>query len=126
LAVAGISILASAPHGVLTNGVIRRQSPQESTMFRAIIAAAAVSISFAATANAQSFTVDQGEEEYINEAASPARPVQGDNRLLIVNGNTGHVVYDDGRDDLFCVTRRYVAYYTYHGRPVYRRTMRCR
>jgi hypothetical protein len=51
---------------------------------------------------------------------------QGQDRLLIVNGNTGHVVYDDGRNDLFCVTRRYVAYYDHFGRPVTRRTMRCR
>jgi hypothetical protein len=79
-------------------------------MIRTILAAAAVatfSISFAGAAKAQ----DQG---------------QGQERLLIVNGNTGRVVYDDGRDDLFCVTRRHVAYYDYHGRPVTRRTMRCR
>lgn len=77
-------------------------------MIRTIFAAAAVAAvaaSFSTSASAQS---------------------QGNERLLIVNGNTGRVVYDDGRDDLFCVTRRYVAYYTYHGRPVYRRTMRCR
>lgn len=98
-------------------------------MFRTIIAAAAVaavSISFAAAAKAQTFAVDQGDDEYTNEAVSPAGPIQGQDRLLIVNGNTGHVVYDDGRNDMFCVTRRYVSYYNYHGRPVYRRTMRCR
>jgi hypothetical protein len=81
---------------------------QESTMIRTIFAAAAVATlaaSFATSANAQG---------------------QGQDRLLIVNGNTGHVVYDDGRNDLFCVTRRYVAYYDYFGRPVTRRTMRCR
>jgi hypothetical protein len=75
-------------------------------MIRTILAAAAVatlSVSFAGVAHAQS-----------------------NDRLLIVNGNTGRVVYDDGRDDLFCVTRRHVAYYDYHGRPVTRRTMRCR
>jgi len=49
-----------------------------------------------------------------------------DQRLLIVNGNNGHVVYDDGRDDLFCVTRRVIVGYTHTGRPIYRRTMRCR
>jgi hypothetical protein len=47
-------------------------------------------------------------------------------RLLIVNGNTGHVIYDDGRDDLFCVTRRFIAYYDHYGRPVFRRALRCR
>ena len=101
-------------------------------MFRTIIAAAAVatlSISFAASAKAQSLTVDQNDDEYMSETVIPApAPVQSgsQDRLLIVNGNSGHVVYDDGRDDLFCVTRRYVAYYNYYGRPVYRRTIRCR
>jgi hypothetical protein len=47
-------------------------------------------------------------------------------RLLIVNGNNGHVIYDDGRNDLFCVTRRFVVGHTASGRPVNRRTMRCR
>ncbi len=49
-----------------------------------------------------------------------------DDRLLIVNGNTGHVVYDDGRNDLFCVTRRTVVGYDDWGHPVRQRTMRCR
>jgi hypothetical protein len=49
------------------------------------------------------------------------------NRLLIVNGNTGKVIYDDGRNDLFCVIRRVAIGYNEHtGRPIYRRTMRCR
>lgn len=52
-------------------------------------------------------------------------PVASD-RLLIVNGNTGRVVYDDGRDDLFCVTRRVRVGYTFDGRPIYRRTLVCR
>jgi hypothetical protein len=99
-------------------------------MIRTFIAATAVailSISFASAAKAQSLSVDQADDEYTNETVIPA-PAQGQaqDRLLIVNGNNGHVVYDDGRDDLFCVTRRYVAYYNYHGRPVYRRTIRCR
>lgn len=51
---------------------------------------------------------------------------QANDRLVIVNGNNHHVIYDDGRDDLFCVTRLYVAGYTYYGRPIYRRTMHCR
>lgn len=74
-------------------------------MIRTILAAAlaTLSVSFAATAQAQS-----------------------NDRLLIVNGNTHRVVYDDGRNDLFCVTRRHVAYYDYFGRPVHRRTIRCR
>jgi len=57
--------------------------------------------------------------------ASNAQTTTSD-RLMIVNGNNGQVIYDDGRDDLFCVTRRVIVGYTYDGRPVYRRTMRCR
>lgn len=47
-------------------------------------------------------------------------------RLLIVNGNSGHVIYDDGRDDLFCVTRRRLVGYDDYGRRIYHRRMRCR
>jgi len=47
------------------------------------------------------------------------------NRLVIVDGATDQVIYDDGRDDLFCVTR------VHHWRDEdgyrhRRRTMRCR
>jgi hypothetical protein len=49
-----------------------------------------------------------------------------DDRLLIVNGNTGHVIYDDGNDDLFCVTRKVVVGYNEFGYPIRKRTMRCR
>jgi hypothetical protein len=60
-------------------------------------------------------------------AASHAEDEAADlDRLLIVNGNNGHVIYDDGRNDLFCVTRRFVVGYTAAGRPVVRRTIRCR
>jgi hypothetical protein len=75
-------------------------------MLRTLLAATALIATFAAScANAQS---------------------QSDERLLIVDGNRGRVIYDDGRNDLFCVTRRYVAYYTWSGQPVFNRTMRCR
>ena len=50
----------------------------------------------------------------------------GDQRLMIVNGNTGRVIYNDGRDDLYCVTRLVTAGHDQSGRPIYRRTMRCR
>jgi hypothetical protein len=55
-----------------------------------------------------------------------AQAQEHDNRLLIVNGNSGHVVYDDGRNDLFCVTRRHFVGYNDYGHRVFRRTMRCR
>ena len=51
---------------------------------------------------------------------------ESQDRLMIVNGNSGRVVYDDGRDDLYCVTRRYTAAYDYYGRPIRRRSMNCR
>ncbi len=49
-----------------------------------------------------------------------------DNKLMIVNGHSGHVIYDDGRNDLFCVTRRHVVGYDDYGYRIYRRNMRCR
>ncbi len=56
-----------------------------------------------------------------------ARAEEADNnRLLIVNGNSGRVIYDDGRDDLFCVTRRHIVGYDDYGRRIYHRSMRCR
>jgi hypothetical protein len=47
-------------------------------------------------------------------------------QLLIVDRNSGHVVYDDGRNDLFCVTQRFKVGYAESGRALYRRTMSCR
>lgn len=60
--------------------------------------------------------------------AAPGSPRAEDanERLLIVNGSSGHVIYDDGRDDLFCVVRRRLAGYNDWGHPIYRRRMRCR
>lgn len=69
-------------------------------------------------------------EGYLEEPSS-AQTLTGTaatdaDRLLIVNGNNGHVIYDDGRDDLFCVTRKVVIGYDDWGRPIRKRTMRCR
>jgi len=55
-----------------------------------------------------------------------AQAEEGKDRLMIVNGNSGRVIYDDGRDDLFCVTRRYIIGYDDWGRPIRRRAMNCR
>lgn len=51
----------------------------------------------------------------------------GSDRLVIVNEKTGRVVYDDGRDDYFCTSKRVpVGYkrvfagYDYWGNPLYR------
>lgn len=52
--------------------------------------------------------------------------LDSNNRLMIIDRNTGRVIYDDGRNDLFCASRVYIAGYTTSGRPIYRRNMRCR
>lgn len=49
-----------------------------------------------------------------------------DDRLLIVNGSSGRVIYDDGKNDLFCVTRKVVIGYNEFGEPIRKRVMRCR
>jgi hypothetical protein len=63
-----------------------------------------------------------------NSTSKPATQAanESNNRLMIINGNSGRVVYDDGRDDLFCVTRRYFVGWDYYGRRLYRRAMGCR
>lgn len=57
---------------------------------------------------------------------SGARAEEAHDKLLIVNGSSGHVIYDDGRNDLYCVTRRRVVGYDDDGYRIYRRNMRCR
>ena len=47
-------------------------------------------------------------------------------QLVIVDRNAGRVIYDDGRNDLFCVTQRHWVGYNRYGTPVYRRSMNCR
>ena len=82
-------------------------------MVRSALLATALLASFcASSAQAQSFS---GET-----------PAQADNKLLIVDRDRGRVIYDDGRNDLFCATRQVFVGYNYYGRPLYRRTMRCR
>ncbi len=56
-------------------------------------------------------------------AEAQAAPKNG---LVVVNGDTGRVVYDDGYDDAFCVTRRRFAGYDWYGNPIFRRVTRCR
>lgn len=95
-------------------------------MFRTLIAAAtfaAVSFAVVPAVHAEDqfnqFAVDQADQ------VGADQPL-GQDRLMIVNGNSGRVIYDDGRNDLFCVTRVVFAGYIQWGRPLYRRTMRCR
>ena len=58
--------------------------------------------------------------------AAEAKPTKPSSSLVIADGHTGRVLYDDGRDDLFCVTRRRFAGYDWWGRPIFKRTIRCR
>ena len=57
--------------------------------------------------------------------ADPADSNAPDNRLVIVDGNSGQVIYDDGYDDLFCVTRLHRWHDEWGHRHRYR-SMRCR
>ena len=90
-------------------------------MFRTLLAAGAAAALLIGFANAsQAQTLLAQDDENITQA----QDAQGDDRLLIVKDH--HVIYDDGRNDLFCVSRVVVAGYSYYGRPIYRRTMSCR
>jgi hypothetical protein len=94
-------------------------------MFRTLIAAtslAAVSVAAVPAAYAGDVAVPGGPFATAPAAAS----LNAQDKLMIVSRNTGRVIYDDGRNDLFCVTQRFVAGYTDSGRPIVRRTMRCR
>jgi hypothetical protein len=56
---------------------------------------------------------------------NPDVPDPQTNRLVIVDGATDQVIYDDGRDDLFCVTRVH-RWRDEDGYRHRRRTMHCR
>jgi hypothetical protein len=47
------------------------------------------------------------------------------NSLVVVDGDRGRVVYDDGMDDGACVYRRKFVGYDYYGDPIFRKVMRC-
>jgi hypothetical protein len=88
-------------------------------------AGCALLLANASLSQAQTFDMPQaqfGSEIEQNDFAQAT----DDQRLMIVNGNSGRVIYNDGRDDLYCQTRLRIAGYNHHGRPIYRRTMRCR
>lgn len=88
---------------------------------RPLAALAITLLAFTATAQAESFLQEQASEQDLTNVADSA-----DDRLLIVNGSSGHVIYDDGKDDLFCVTRKVVVGYNEWGYPIRKRTMHCR
>lgn len=89
---------------------------------RTLAAIAIATLTLAATAaKAEGFLPEQFSAQTLTDVAATDA-----DRLLIVNGNNGHVIYDDGRDDLFCVTRKVVIGYDDWGHPIRKRTMRCR
>jgi hypothetical protein len=97
-------------------------------MFRTVITTATlalVSLAAASSSQAQVFPVAQ-DQIAASEEFTAQDQAAAEERLMIVNRNTGRVIYDDGRNDLFCATRLYVVGYTDWGRPIYRRNMRCR
>jgi D-alanyl-D-alanine carboxypeptidase len=95
-------------------------------VFHTVIAAALLAATVTALAPAAHAQVASAGTDPFAATDSATGPDQASERLMIVNRNTGRVIYDDGRNDLFCVTRVYIAGYNDWGRPIYRRNMRCR
>jgi hypothetical protein len=93
---------------------------RETAMIRPAVAVAALALLAATDAGLAS------QNAKVAHNAAAAAPNERYNRLMIINGDSGHVIYDDGRDDMFCVTRRYFVGWDYYGRRLYRRTMGCR
>jgi hypothetical protein len=93
----------------------------EDPMFQTLLAAGAAAALLIGFANASQAQVMLTPD---NELVMQLPHAQDNDRLVIVKDR--HVIYDDGHDDLFCVSRLVVAGYTYYGRPIYRRTMTCR
>ncbi len=94
------------------------QQPDRDHMFRTLLAASAATallIGFANASRAETMLLTQVQD---------AQDEQDNDRMLIVKDQL--VVYDDGRNDLFCRSPVVVADYTYSGPPIYHRTMRCR
>jgi len=86
---------------------------------------AAIALTFVAIAGPCLAGQDDGAGVRPEGGVSAPQP-DGNNRLMIVNRNSGRVIYDDGRNDLFCVTWRRVVGRDEDGDRIYRRTMRCR
>ena len=56
-------------------------------------------------------------------ASAEAKPKNG---FVIADGDSGQILYDDGNDDAFCITRRRIVGYDWFGNPIVRRVTRCR
>jgi hypothetical protein len=93
--------------------------------FRTMIAAALLTVTAAAVSSAHAQVASAGTDQPAAVGTATSLD-QASERLMIVNRNTGRVIYDDGRNDLFCATSVYIAGYDDWGRPIRRRSMRCR
>jgi hypothetical protein len=91
-------------------------------MIRTSVAAAALAL--LATVNPG--FAGQSDNAAPNAAAQAPKLGASNDRLMIVNGYTGRVVFDDRHDDQFCVIRRYLVGYDDDGRRIIRRSLHCR
>ncbi len=93
--------------------------------FLIALAVAAVSVCTFSSVRADEYNLQMRDNTQIEatDAASMNTPVK--ERLMVINGNTGRVVYDDGHDDVVCIKRKKVVNYDWYGRPIYGRTVKC-
>jgi hypothetical protein len=96
------------------------------TIVTAIVATALVVTATATKADVYLLGTSIEQNATDHSATAKYASDTADDRLLIVNGNSGRVIYDDGKNDLFCVTRNVVVGYNEYGYPIRKRTMRCR
>lgn len=94
--------------------------------FVTTIVAAALIASAVTAARADVYFLGSNDQHATDTATATQVSDSADDRLLIVNGQNGRVIYDDGKDDLFCVTRKVVIGYNEFGEPIRKRVMRCR
>ncbi|WP_454620433.1 hypothetical protein [Bradyrhizobium cenepequi] len=95
------------------------------TFVTTIVAAVLVACAVTA-AKADVYFLESNDQHETDTTAATHVSDSADDRLLIVNGQTGRVIYDDGKNDLFCVTRKVVIGYNEFGKPIRKRVMRCR
>jgi hypothetical protein len=114
----------ASPRPMATDNLTERVPMFRTKAFHAVIAAALLAVT-AAIPSPPAQVAYAGTDPFAT-SENATGPDQASERLMIVNRNNGRVIYDDGRNDLFCATRVYIAGYNDWGRPIYRRGMRCR
>jgi hypothetical protein len=98
------------------------------SMSRFVMSAVAGAALFLAGAgHSQAQVLDLSRVQVIDQLqADDILEPSDDQRLMIVNTNTGQVIYNNGIPDLFCATGLVVVGHTHQGRRIVRRTMICR